>query len=180
MMNRPLAHSGRCSLPARRCGGVAVGVLVLLTVACTNHLRSDAANSEVLFICEHGNVKSVMAASYFNAMARERRLPHRAAARGTAPDSESVPAPIAHALRADGFDVSDFRPAPVSQSDVRFAARIVTIGTQAPPKLDAGRVQIDQWNDVPPASVDYPAARDALQAHVARLIEELSATVQSH
>src|SRR4051812_39669621 len=70
--------------------------------------RGDARQATVLFVCEHGNVKSLMAASYFNQIARERGLHAHAVARGTAPDSDSVPPVIADGLRGDGLDTSGF------------------------------------------------------------------------
>ena len=71
----------------------------------------EPAAGQVVFVCEHGNVKSLMAASYFNQLAASRGLRLRAISRGSAPDSNSVPAPIVAGLHTDGVDVSDFRPA---------------------------------------------------------------------
>ena len=90
-----------------------------------------------MFVCEHGNVKSLMAASYFNQLAAQRGLPWRAVARGIAPDSTTVPELIAAALRADGVDVSEFRPAKVDATDAAEAARIVMIGTDLPRACEA-------------------------------------------
>ena len=130
----------------------------------------------VLFVCEHGNVKSLMAASYFDRIARERGLHAHAVSRGAAPDSDSVPPAIAEALRGDGFDVSSFRPAKVSARDVAGAARIVTIGVELQPDAGAGvAVPRERWDDVPPASVDYARSRDALLVHVRALAAELTA-----
>jgi protein-tyrosine-phosphatase len=128
---------------------------------------------QVLFVCEHGNVKSLMAASYFTRLARERGLPFRGVSRGTAPDSTTVPAPIVAGLRQDGFDVSDFRPAAVDAAAVSAARRVILIGT-ALPEASERDVPVEQWNDVPAASKDYAAARASLEAHVERLVEQLS------
>lgn len=91
--------------------------------------------SQVLFVCEHGNVKSLMAASYFNQLAQERQLPLRAVSRGSAPDSTAVPLGIVQGLRGDGFDVSSFHPSAVSPSDVSAAQPVITIGTALPKDL---------------------------------------------
>ena len=90
------------------------------------------AASQVVFVCEHGNVKSLMAASYFNQLAEQRGLRVRAISRGSAPDSNTVPQPVATRLRADGVDVSNFHPAKVEAAEVAEAARVVTIGTNLP------------------------------------------------
>jgi arsenate reductase len=128
----------------------------------------------VLMICEHGSVKSLMAASLFNKAAEHRGLPYRAIARGMTPDA-AVPALIAGALQDDGFNVSAFQPARFSPAELADAPRIVVIGVE-PDKL--GRkpaAPIDSWRDVPAASVDYPAAKAALHQHVESLLDDLEA-----
>ena len=39
----------------------------------------------VIFVCEHGAAKSVLATAYFNKMAADKHLPYRAAFRGVNP-----------------------------------------------------------------------------------------------
>jgi hypothetical protein len=49
-----------------------------LTLGCSvSKSYAQTHDSQVLFVCEHGNVKSLMAVSYFNQLAHERRLPFR-------------------------------------------------------------------------------------------------------
>jgi protein-tyrosine-phosphatase len=128
----------------------------------------------VVFVCEHGNVKSLMAASYFNRLAEQQHLPFHAVSRGAAPDSTTVPQPIVAGLRADGVDVSAFHPAKLGQPDLADAAHVVMIGIDLPAGLQARESRIEKWEDVPPASTDYAAARTALQTHVADLIARLN------
>jgi len=129
----------------------------------------------VLFVCEHGNVKSLMAASYFNQLARERRLPFRAVSRGSAPNSTTVPPAIIQGLHGDGFDVSSFRPSAVRASDVSASQRVITIGTALPTDAHGTpQTNIEEWNDVPPASVDYAATRESLKGHIKKLVEQLA------
>jgi protein-tyrosine-phosphatase len=45
----------------------------------------------VVFVCEHGSAKSVVAAANFNRLAGERGLGLRAVSRGTDPDAEIAP-----------------------------------------------------------------------------------------
>jgi arsenate reductase (thioredoxin) len=147
-----------------------------LTLCCfsTKCRAQTATGSQILFVCEHGNVKSLMAASYFNQLAQEIRLPLHAVARGTAPDSTTVPQAIVQGLRRDGFDVSSFHPTRVSPSDVSASIRVISIGTVLPAEAQAeAHFKIEQWNDVPPASLDYGAARDSLKSHVKTLVEQL-------
>ena len=56
----------------------------------------------VIFVCEHGSAKSVVAAAHFNKLAKERNLPVRAISRGTNPDEEIAPI-AASGLQADGL-----------------------------------------------------------------------------
>jgi hypothetical protein len=130
--------------------------------------------SYVLFVCEHGNVKSLMAASYFNQMAQERGLSYRALSRGTAMDSTTVPPPIIAALKSDGFDVSAFHPAAVSAEDVSTSLRVVTIGTALPKNAGNPGALVEHWTDVPAASVDYAAARISLKRHIGALLDQLA------
>ena len=149
---------------------------VIAVLALTCGIAFAADQDEVVFVCEHGNVKSLMAASYFNQLAEQRGLRLRAISRGSAPDSDTVPQPIAAALHTDGIDVSDFRPAKVESAEVAEAARIVTIGADLPAGVPADEQRVERWNDIPPASTDYAAARAALKAHIDDLIQRLLRT----
>jgi protein-tyrosine-phosphatase len=157
---------------------LAAAVAMLALTWSISSAADDTATKQIVFVCEHGNVKSLMAASYFNQLVAQRRLPFHAISRGTAPDSATVPAPIVAGLQADGVDVSSFRPAAVDSVDVANAVRVVAISTQLPSKVRIDAPQIEQWNDVPAASSDYAAARAAIKAHVAELIERLQHSQQ--
>lgn len=130
-------------------------------------------SSQILFICEHGNVKSVIAMSWFNRLAEQRGLKFRAIARGTSPNSTTVPAAIEDGLRADGFDLRGFRPTALSGSDLRSFYRAIIIGTDLPREFQDIGATPEVWNDVPPATVDFNAARDSLKEHVTRLLDQL-------
>lgn len=154
---------------------ILAAAVVTLAIVCGSASAEETTTAkQVVFVCEHGNVKSLMAASYFNQLAAQRGLPWRAVSRGSMPGSTTVPKPIAAALRAEGLDVSEFRPAKVDATDAAEAARIVTIGTDLPAGVRGDEQHIEQWNDVPPASTSYDAARSSLKAHVAELLERLS------
>ncbi len=64
----------------------------------------DAPRAQVVFVCEHGSVKSLIAASYFNQRAKAKDSSVRAMARGVAPEP-AVPLVILDGLRAAGFNV---------------------------------------------------------------------------
>jgi arsenate reductase len=136
-----------------------------------------ARGPEILMVCEHGSVKSLMAASLFNQAAIERHLPYRAIARGVTPDA-SVPPPIASALEREGFDVEGFTPTRVAATDLARASRVVAIGVDLK-AFNPASASIEAWNDVPAASADYGAARASLKRHVEALINDLQARSRS-
>ena len=125
----------------------------------------------IVFVCEHGTVKSVMAAHWFNRLAAERNLPFRAISRGVAPDA-AIPPAMAGNLVADGFDVTAFTPEPLAAADVASALQVVMIGAKSPLLADAPAVV--RWDDIPPASTDYAASRDAMRARMGALLDRLA------
>ena len=153
---------------------IATGISLLIGACASNSRNATENHAQVLFVCEHGNVKSLMATSYFNALARERNLPFHAISRGTAPDSTTVPPAIVNGLRSDGFDVSGFHPAAVTAADVSSATRVILINTELGANILDPSKSSEKWIDVPPASVNYEAARGALKAHVGILLDQLS------
>jgi arsenate reductase len=153
---------------------IAIMIALSFPLACAAPAkRHESSTSQVLFVCEHGNVKSLMATSYFNQLAQERGLPWRAISRGSAPDSNTVPTAILEGLKGDGFDVSAFHPAAVSTSDISKSRRIITISTALPASVGVPEVTPEKWDDVPPASVNYAESRDSLKAHVKQLFDQL-------
>jgi len=125
-----------------------------------------------VFVCEHGNVKSLIGASLFNRIAKERGLPFHAVARGVTPEA-SVPPKIADALYGDGVEVAGFTPQKLSSADVSNAYRTVGIGVDLSAFSAGPHAPIEQWDDVPPASIDYAASRAALLRHIDVLLDEL-------
>ncbi len=53
----------------------------------------------VIFVCEHGAAKSIIAAAYFNKLAQDRKIKVRAIARGTHPDEELTQAAVDGLIR---------------------------------------------------------------------------------
>ena len=149
------------------------------TTVCTTRAAEPAPTRQVLFVCEHGNVKSLMAATYFNELAASRGLPFRAVSRGLAPDSDSVPEFVKTPLTAEGYDVATFRPQRLTDADITASARVIAISTALPAHPTSAAGKSEQWNDVPPASTDYARSRDSIRAHVAELLERLASAAAS-
>src|SRR5438034_6694198 len=84
------------------------------------------ASPTIVFVCEHGAAKSVIATAYFNKLAAERGLPHRATFRGTSPQDELSTRAIA-GLRADGVAVPVGKPTAIASDDITRATHIFAI-----------------------------------------------------
>jgi len=110
--------------------------------------------------------------NYFNRSARERGLPYRAVARGTAPET-TVPGTVREGLRSDGFVVSGFVPRLFKASDMDGASLIVSFD-QDVTKIVGGRARHMRWDNLPGVLADYARGRDEIVRHVDKLIDELA------
>jgi protein-tyrosine-phosphatase len=127
----------------------------------------------ILFLCPHNAAKSVLAVADFERMAAARGLPFRADSAGTDPDVRPSPA-VVEALRAEGIDVASYRPRLVTSRDVSRAHRVISLGCD-PGDLPQTEARIEQWDDVPPVSRGLETAREAIQRHLAALVDDLAA-----
>ena len=153
---------------------LAAATAALALVCGISSAADQAAASEVVFVCEHGNVKSLMAASYFNQLAEQRGLRLRAISRGSAPDSNTVPQPIAAATarrrcRGERLPPCEGRGDRSRRSQCA-SSRSAPTCQQA---CEREEQRIERWDDVPPASTSYDAARTSLKTHIAELLEQL-------
>src|SRR5262245_49763577 len=109
---------------------LAVWMTTLVFTLSANGQAQDAGKQTepapvVVFVCEHGAAKSILSASIFNKLARERGLNIRAIARGTNPDPEISPK-VAAGLSADGLVSSESAPKKISKADLAGARRVIT------------------------------------------------------
>lgn len=149
-----------------------VAIFGTRALAQSSSASAPAGPTPVVFVCEHGSFKSLVATVYFNRRAEERGLPYRAIARGTAPQP-GVPRSVREGLRADGFDVSTFEPRLLKSSDLDAAALVVSFD-QDITKTVHGGVRHLQWDGLPD---EYSRGRDAIVKHVDALIDELAQSV---
>lgn len=129
-----------------------------------------AAPPAVVFVCEHGAAKSVIATAYFNKLARERGLPYRATFRGTDPQADLSVSAL-KGLREDGVDIPDGKPTAISTVDVAAATHVFAIGCTLPAAAKSSGKASD-WSDVPDGQ-GYGPMRDAIVRHVTTLLDEL-------
>jgi arsenate reductase (thioredoxin) len=150
----------------------------LLLLASTALAQSASPQPEVnastvVFVCEHGAAKSVIAAAHFNRLASELKLPYRAVARGTNPD-DAVSPTVRSGLAMEGLDVTTWKPKAVSEEDITRAGRVVSLATDLPAKKPSVKPKLLEWNDIPPVSQDYTAARAAIVREVEMLVKKLA------
>lgn len=141
-------------------------MLVSLSVA----QRAVLTEPTVVFVCEHGAAKSVIATTYFNEIAAERGLRARAVYRGVNPQADLSVGAL-KGLREDGLTVPDQKPSPITQADVDMATVMFAIGCTLPSNATASG-KADTWDDVP-EDQGYAATRDAIRRHVERLNDDL-------
>jgi protein-tyrosine-phosphatase len=118
--------------------------------------RDTSSRAEIVFVCEHGAAKSVIAAAYFNKLAAEKVLRERAIYRGASPQAELSAATLN----------------PITSDDVTSATHIFAIGCSLPAHASSSG-KADSWDDVPEVTDGYAASRDAIKRYVERLINQL-------
>lgn len=126
------------------------------------------ANKHIIFVCEHGAAKSIIAAAYFNKLAGEINSDTRAIARGTHPDQELSPKTIT-GLYADGLTPTESIPQKLTLADIESAQRIITFCDL--PEEYQNKVVIEKWGDVPPVSESYEKARDTILEKLNQLMK---------
>jgi len=134
--------------------------------------KSAPAAHTVLFVCEHGAAKSVIAAAHFNKIARERGLPYRAVARGTAPDAD-IPNGVRQGLEREGLELVVPEPMRVSQTDAHEASRVITFEIALPNAIAPSSGTLTDWRAVPSVSADFGVASADIKRRVEALIDEL-------
>ena len=148
-----------------------VFMLVILMASTTPaHGQTARDTQTVVFVCEHGTVKSVLAMAWFERLAREAGLPYRAISRGTAPDA-ALPAFMLDGLRRDGFQLAGFVPKPLSKEDIDSASVVVSL--DAPDVVRLSQRPFLQWNGMPSVSANFANGRDAIKRQVEQLVDSL-------
>lgn len=125
---------------------------------------------DVLFVCQHGAAKSVIAARHLVELAHARGLTLNAAAAGVEPD-ELIPPQVIAGLRGDGIDDRDTPPQTVSRELLESAQIVVSFGCDLSAFAEASD-RIVQWKDVPAVSDGYDAARTEIVGRLHALLDE--------
>ena len=151
-----------------------VAGLSLLMLAASHTVdaqRAGPPQKAVLFVCEHGTVKSLIAKMYFERYAKEAGLPMQALSRGTHIDSV-VPPWMVKGLADDQLFVGGFRPRSLAAEDLADAAYVVSFDVPASATA-AAVVPREQWDGLPSVTQNYALGRDAIKARVKALVDSL-------
>jgi protein-tyrosine-phosphatase len=134
--------------------------------------ESKTAPPKIVFVCEHGAAKSVIAARELEKLARERGISIQAVSRGTTPDPE-IPLPVRTGLKEDGIEIGTMKPVQLKPEDLRDAARVISFG----PDLSAvagPMLKVDDWAATPDVSANFPAARDYIVKRLQTLLDQIA------
>lgn len=126
---------------------------------------------KVAFVCLHGSAKSLIAAEYFNRLAREKSLALCATTAGPEPDPE-VPANVVEGMKTRGIDVHAYRPTLIAAEQLTDADLIVSFACDAGRKLAPGKPE-ERWDDCPAVSEDFDVAWAFITKRVAALVERI-------
>lgn len=143
-----------------------VMVASLLISACSHAFESKPL--QIVFVCQHGYAKSLVAALHFQRKAEAFGLSVQVVARGVTP-APVVPPAIIAALKSDGFDVATYQPVALTVADIEAADRIISFGVDVPDSRGIS-TRID---DVPALSEDYAKGRNRIVETLDSLLAEL-------
>jgi arsenate reductase len=125
----------------------------------------------VLFVCEHGTVKSLLAKVLFEQYAQEVGLRMRAESRGTHVDS-IVPPWMLRGLALDQVNLGSWHPQSLESTDLANASYVVSFDVPQSATA-AARAPRTQWDGLPSVTQNYSMGRDAIKARVHQLVDSL-------
>src|SRR5688572_13135737 len=131
---------------------------------------SYAQSKKIVFVCEHGSAKSIIAISYFNKIAKEKNLSWEAVSRGTSPDAE-ISAKTKKLLTDDNMPVPAVKPQSLTQKDIDEAEQVILFYPL--PKSLEGRENLDYWLGIDAVNGDFERLRDDIVAKLLPLIDSL-------
>ena len=125
----------------------------------------------VLFVCEHGTVKSLLAKVLFEQYAQEVGLQMQAESRGTHADS-TVPPWMLRGLALDKVDLGSWHPQSLGSADLATASYVVSFDVPQSATA-AAHAPHTQWDGLPSVTQDYSKGRDAIKVRVHQLVDSL-------
>jgi hypothetical protein len=146
-------------------------IFATIIIGTTILVGQQTQPKKVVFVCEHGAAKSILAKAEFERIAKEKGLLVEVVSRGTAPDAE-ISAGVRKGLLADGMDLGSAKPVKISAKDLEGAAAVVTFGPDLAEWMPKGLKTLD-WSAAPSPGKDYKVARDYIRRQVEGLVGEI-------
>ena len=115
--------------------------------------------TKILFLCPHNAAKSVLAAAYAKTLANQKGLDLQIDTAGTEPDAQVAPA-VSSFLKQEGMEEAT-TPRKVTSEDIASASYIISMGCDLNDLPLQGK-SVEQWDDVPPVSVNLTASWRAI------------------
>ena len=158
-----------------------LGVAAALSPLAVSDLARSAEgpHSTIVFVCEHGSSKSLVAAELFNRAAQQRGIPARAISRAVSEKTveAAVPPRLVRSLSGDGFDDASFRPQPLTTGEAKNASHVVVINYDADVDAAGGR-PLEHWTIAHPVTLEYDGAKAELSSGIDALMERLTAKAE--
>lgn len=134
-------------------------------------LGAMGQNKKILFVCEHGSAKSLIATAYFNKLAKEKNLSWEAFSCGTDPDQE-ISAKTKQLLEGVQLYDKNLKPHKLSQTDVNSAEQVVMFYT-VPANISV-KNNTQYWLGINAVNGDFQKLRDEILSKVVNpLIDSL-------
>jgi arsenate reductase (thioredoxin) len=143
----------------------------ILALIITLFILSGAAGQtkKIVFVCEHGAAKSVIATTYFNRLAAERGLPWEAVCRATAPDS-TLSAGTRAGLKNDNIPQNQ-NPQKLSWYDTTNVERIILF-TPLPANYETA-IPTEDWSQLQNVDAHYQQRKAAIIKQLNTLLDSL-------
>lgn len=147
---------------------------LLLLTAVTSVLGQDTSKT-ILFVCEHGSAKSIIATAHFNRLAKAEGINVRAISRGINPDS-TIPKAINDHLIADGLKRHIGDPIQLTDSDLNNSEYVIVFNPLPQKYNQSGN--ITHWN-IPSFEAGYPVAKDSILTNIKRIIDKIKSDTKN-
>lgn len=147
---------------------LAAASVSVLTAGCASMPKSQ--RETVLFVCQFGTAKSVIARELFRRRAASRGIAVAALSRGLVIEDHLTPE-LRQRLAADGINPYA-EPFEVLQPQDWQQAKVVVAFNPLPDTVPKAKVR--DWTDVPSVVSQYPAARAAMDQRIEALLDEFA------
>jgi uncharacterized protein len=140
---------------------------------------AERSQSVIVFVCEHGSSKSVLAAELFNRVAEQRRISTRAISRAVSEKTvdTAVPPVLVRSLSGDGFNAETFRPQPLTTTEAKTASHVIIINYDTDVEVTESR-PVEHWTIEHPVTLEYDGAKIELSALIDALMERLTSEAE--